>query len=113
MLGLFKGFSQTAPEKNNTQTLAKIKTAFIYNFTKYVFWPHEENISSFKICVLNSPDLAKFLNTLADIKKFRNKTPIEIINCSSVAQIGDCQMLVVDGSKNDNLWSAYSKIRGK
>lgn len=100
-------------KRENTQTIAKIKIAFIYNFTKYVFWPREDNMTSFKICVMNSPELARYLHALANIKKFRDRIPIEILACKSADEIPNCEMLIVDGSSNDNLWSAYSKIRGK
>lgn len=111
---LSKGFAQQAPTKNeNDQTIAKLKTAFIYNFTKYISWPNEDQLSSFKICVLNSPGMADYLEKLAGMKKFRDKTPIEIIRCSSANDIVLCQMLIVDGYGSDNLWSAYSKVRAK
>lgn len=91
----------------------QMKSAFIYNFTKYIYWPHEDQMETFKICVLNCDKLTKYLNKVAELKQFRNRMPIEIIKCRTVNDIKPCQMLVVDGAGKDDLWAAYSKIRGK
>jgi serine phosphatase RsbU (regulator of sigma subunit) len=65
------------------------------------------------ICVMSSEELHNQLNGIANIVKFRKRIPIKVIYCRSVNDIKPCQMLIVDGSRNDNLWSIYSKIRGK
>jgi serine phosphatase RsbU (regulator of sigma subunit) len=107
-------FSQNSNDKKaNAQTISKIKTAFIYNFTKYVFWPREDNIDEFKICVMSSEELAQNLNSLANIKKFRDRIPIKVIFCKTIDEIEPCQMLIIDGNTTQNLWKIYSKIRGK
>ena len=68
----------------------------------------------FVICVMSSEALHNQLNGIGNIAKFRNKIPIKVIYCRSINDIRpNCQMVVVDGSRNDNLWSMYSKIRGK
>lgn len=110
----FSIYSQNNGAKNaSPQTISKIKTAFIYNFTKYITWPDENKIESFKICVMSSEELSKNLTALANIKKFRDRIPIEVIYCKSIEEIADCQMLIINGSENGNLWGTYSKIRGK
>ncbi|MBL7933722.1 MAG: DUF4154 domain-containing protein, partial [Bacteroidia bacterium] len=53
------------------------------------------------------------LKGLQNIAKFRNRIPIRVVYCPTVNDIKPCQMLVVDGSRNDNFWSMYAKIRGK
>ncbi|WP_317896958.1 YfiR/HmsC family protein [Aurantibacillus circumpalustris] len=105
--------SQTKP-KVDLEKSARLKAVYIYKFTNYVIWPNEENMSEFIICVMSSEDLHNQLKGIQNIVKFRNKIPIRVIYCRGINDIRtDCQMLVVDGSRNDNLWSAYSKIRGK
>jgi hypothetical protein len=94
-------------------TRAQLKAAYIYKFTNFVFWPAEDQMRDFVICVMSSQELHNQLNGIANIVKFRSRIPIKVIYCRSVNDIKPCQMLVVDGSRNDNLWSIYSKIRGK
>lgn len=91
----------------------KLKAAYIYKFTNYVFWPNESNMKEFVICVMSSEALAYQLDGIANIAKFRNKIPIRVVNCKTVSDIKPCQMLVVDGTRNDNLVALYSKIQGR
>jgi serine phosphatase RsbU (regulator of sigma subunit) len=95
------------------QKKALLKAAFIYKFTENVFWPMEDQMKEFVICVIGSPSLVKNLNLLPKVAKFRNRLPIRIINARSADEIRDCQILVIDGSKDENFWSIYAKVRGK
>lgn len=104
---LFSGFSQKKIDA------AQLKAVYIYKFTNFVIWPGEDRMKEFVICVMSSEALHNQLNGIGNVAKFRNKIPIKVIYCKSINDIKPCQMLVVDGSKNDNLWSIYSKIRGK
>ena len=95
-------------------TSSQLKALYIYKFTNYVVWPNEDNMKEFVICVMSSEDVHNQLKGIQNVAKFRNKIPIKVIHCRSINDIRtDCQMLVVDGSRNDNLWSVFSKIRGK
>jgi serine phosphatase RsbU (regulator of sigma subunit) len=97
----------------NSAKIADLKTAYFYNFTKNFFWPHEEQLKEFRICVLNSEQLAEQLRTLETKRKFRNRLSFKVDLIRDANNIGNCQMLVVDGSKGDNLWAIYTKIRNK
>ena len=109
----FFAFPQTTP-KVDTKKSAQLKAVYIYKFTNYVTWPNEDKMKEFVICVMSSEALHNQLKGIENIAKFRNKIPINIVYCRSVSDIrANCQMLVIDGSRNDNLWSMYAKIRGK
>lgn len=105
--------SQSTLTATDAQNKARLKTAYIFKFTNYVTWPNEDKMSEFVICVISSEEMSKWLKALTNIAKFRNKIPIKVIYCKTVNDIKSCQMLVIDGAKNDNIWSVYSKIRGK
>lgn len=105
--------SQGGSASDNTETLSTLKTAFIYNFTKFIYWPNEDLMKEFRICVVNSPQLTQQMNELVNIAKFRNRLPIKVIYSNKPADIESCQMLIVDGFSQENLWSLYSRIRGK
>lgn len=109
-------FSSPTHSQSNVDTKksAQLKAVYIYKFTNYVTWPFEERMKEFVICVMSSEALHNQLNGIGNVAKFRNKIPIRVVYCRGVNDIlPNCQMLVVDGSRNDNLWTVYSRIRGK
>ena len=93
--------------------LAKLKTAIIFNFTRNIYWPQEDQMKEFRICVMSSPRLAEQLDELQHKTRFRNRLPIRVVLCQSVNDLENCQMLIVDGASGENLWSLYSRIRYK
>jgi serine phosphatase RsbU (regulator of sigma subunit) len=62
---------------------------------------------------MSSPEMAQQLKELEAIAKFRNRLPIRVKYCTTAEEAGGAHMVVVDGSGPANLWSIYSKIRGK
>lgn len=110
---LFVISSAVAQTKQVDKNKALLKTALIYNFTKYIYWPAEDRMKEFVICVISSEAMREQLSGLETAAKFRKRLPFRVVYCKSVNDIVPCQMLVVDGARNENLWSVYSKIRGK
>jgi len=104
-----KLFSQTAREQRS----ALIKAAATYKFTDRVFWALEDQMTEFVICVWGTKTQVEYLRLVAKKAKFRDRLPIRIVECKSIDDIKDCQMLVIDGKMDINLWAVYSKIRGK
>jgi serine phosphatase RsbU (regulator of sigma subunit) len=104
------------PDKtgDKAQTLARLKTAFIYNFTKYITWPKEDRLSEFRICVMSieAKELSQQLNQLAKLRKFRDRIPIRIIYGKTSKDVKDCQMVVMSGF-NKELVPVFNKIKGK
>jgi serine phosphatase RsbU (regulator of sigma subunit) len=90
-----------------------MKTAFIYKFTEHIFWPNEDLMKEFNICVMSSQQMADQLAGLEGLVKFRKRIPIKVSYCRTPEEAARCQMVVVDGTNSGNLWSTYSKIRGK
>lgn len=102
------------PADDKAKTIARIKTAFIYNFTKYITWPNEERMTEFKICVMSmeAKQLAEELNNLSTLRKFRDKVPIRIVHGKSSEDAQSCQMVVMSGF-NNQLVPVLNKIKGK
>jgi serine phosphatase RsbU (regulator of sigma subunit) len=107
------GYAQHEDPAQNPKRLARLKTAFIYNFTRNVYWPNEDQMKQFSIGVMSSKPLADQLAELEELVKFRNRLPIKVKYCKTVEEAAACNMVVVDGSGPENLWSLYSKIRGR
>jgi serine phosphatase RsbU (regulator of sigma subunit) len=104
---------QAQQSRISPATLAKMKAAFIYKFTQYVQWPNEEQMKQFNICVMSSQEMADQLRELEAVAKFRNRIPMRVNYCSSPDEAAKANMVVVDGAGSANLWSLYSKLRGK
>jgi hypothetical protein len=93
------------------QTVAKIKVAFIYNFTRLIEWPPDYKQGEFVIGVLNgSPALLTELNSLAQ-KKIGNQQ-ITIKNFKSVDEVNKCNILFIPEASNNMLAEALKKIHG-
>lgn len=90
----------------NAQSLAKMQSVYIYNFTKLVAWPDKSG--DFVIGVLGGGDIVGALKALAKAKKAGSQT-IVVKEYGSVGEIGKCNILVV--SKGD-VAAAAGKVGG-
>ncbi len=82
----------------------ELKSAFIYNFTKFIEWPSQENIGNetFKIGIIRNNTMKIVLNEMMRGKKINNRI-IEIIHIKDLSKIPDCQILFIDGVDNNEL----------
>jgi len=85
---LFPAFhSGTAQGDDNIEF--KIKTAYLYNFTKFIVWP-ESAVPTFNLCVIGNTPIKSMLASLEN-KSVADK-PIRIRYFDSVAQVSDCHI---------------------
>lgn len=108
VLPLAMGF-QTTP----TDTNARIKSVFIYNFTRYVEWPADYQTGNFIITMFgtNAAMLAE-LNTMAKTKTV-GAQKIEIRNTTTLDGIGKCNILYVTPDVTTPLSDIIARINGK
>lgn len=91
------------------QSVAKIKVAFIYNFSKLIEWPADYSQGDFVIGVLNaSPTLLSELNTLST--KTSGKQHFVIKNFKSIEEIDKCNILYIPEGSNALLPEAIKKL---
>ena len=102
--------SQSSTTKK-TQSASSIKASFIYSFTKGIKWPNEEQMTVFKIGVLNSDELAKNLSAMVSTNKFKKKIPFQILNFKKKSDITPCQLLVINANDNNDLKFIFNKIK--
>lgn len=100
---------QTTP----TDTNARIKSVFIYNFTRYVEWPADYQTGNFIITMFgsNAAMLAE-LNAMAKTKTV-GAQKIEIRNTTTLDGIGKCNILYVTPDVTTPISDIISKINGK
>lgn len=97
----------------NGDTNARLKSVFIYNFTRYIDWPTDYKSGSFVINMFgnNSAMLAE-LNNMAKTKMVGTQK-IEIRNTTSLDGIGKCNILYVTPDVATPIADIVSKIKGK
>lgn len=94
---LQQGFAQKYTEY-------ELKSAFIYNFTKFIEWPTSSTTKgkTFKIGIIRNNTMKIVLNEMMKGKKINGKI-IEIIYIKDLSKIPDCQILFIDGVDNTEL----------
>lgn len=68
----------------------KIKTAYLYNFTKFITWPKTNN-PTFNICLVGDDLFQNLLDSL-ETKTAQDK-PIRIFRYGHIKQVKDCQII--------------------
>lgn len=86
----------------------KFKAIFIYNFTKYIDWPVNQN-SDFTIAIVGKSPIEQELKNIANKMKVGNKT-IVIKTYSSIFEITNAQIVFLS-DKGVNISDAFIKAR--
>ncbi len=108
-LSLVYGF-QTMPAGD---TNAKLKTVFIYNFTRYIEWPTDYKTGNFEITMFGSNTaMLTELNNMSKTKKVGTQT-IDIHNTTSLDGIGKCNILYISADVTNPLSEIIAKVKGK
>jgi hypothetical protein len=82
--------AQLPQNSADTYLEAKVKAAYLFNFTKFVYWPDRSD-SVVSICVLGAPKIKKILQDLAKTKSF------EVVS-EPGPQYGPCHILYIDST---------------
>lgn len=101
--------SAGTPDQYDTN--AKIKSIYIYNFTKYIEWPDDYKSGNFVIGILGESNVQGSLEAMAATKKAASQ-PFEIKQFSSVDQITSCHMLFIPRKQGAQLSAARKKVSG-
>ncbi len=100
--------SAAAPQQVDTN--AKIKSVFIYNFTKYIEWPKNYRQGNFVVGVLGESPLIKELENMAKTKKVATQD-IELIQFNDTKEISNCHILIIAPEKSEELPGAIKQIK--
>lgn len=106
---LAMGFQNTPAGDPN----ARIKSVFIYNFTRYIEWPADYQKGNFIINMYgNNPAMLAELNVMAKTKTV-GAQKIEIRNTASLEGIGKSNILYVTPDITTPLADIIARIKGK
>jgi hypothetical protein len=109
MLALVFGFQTNTGADTN----ARIKSVFIYNFTRYIEWPADYKSGNFVINMFGSnPSMLTELNNMAKTKTVGTQT-IEVKNTTSLDGVGKPHILYVTADAVTSLPDIIAKLKGK
>ncbi len=95
----------------NTQN--KIKSVFIYNFTKYIDWPKSYKEGNFIVGILGTTPFYKDLTDFLGKKTVGGTQPFQIKNFASVASIENCHILYIPANFTGNLSDVLGQTKGR
>lgn len=92
--------------------LHEIHTMMVFNFTKYVQWPDQDQSGEFVIGVVGNEDVYKTLSTWYSGKTKGHKVYV-IKKFSNASEVSDCAVIYIDKSKSSEFEAINTKVRGK
>lgn len=99
----------TAGLAHASESEARLKTAFLYQFTKYIDWPTSELPESFHIAVIGSTEVMAYLSTLAREKRIKDR-PITVKHIQTPEELGTAQLVFLAGDNANFLESLLARI---
>jgi hypothetical protein len=91
------------------QTKEKVYAVFLVNFGQKIQWPTENPDEEFTIGVLDNPEVASELKTVAKTKSIRNHK-ISVHEFSDAGKVDYCHILFIPTPHSNRLSSVISKL---
>lgn len=91
----------------------KIKTAYIYNFTKFIDWPVDEGKAAsepFRICITGSDPIRTTLGELTN--REAKGRPIKIVRIKDPSALPSCHLLYISRSEEPQLALILQRLQG-
>lgn len=94
-------------------THAKVKTIFIYNFSKYIEWPVAMHEGDFVVGIYGDyPAIYEELSKMARSKKVGSQN-FKIVKYNTISDIKKCHILYIVSDKSKDLPKVITKLKGK
>jgi len=104
--GFFSKSQQSFDDKKRAEA--------IFAISKYVTWPNDKEIDTFKIAVLDSNNSLELeLKKLTETQKLLHNKPIQIIRFSSIEEINNCVTIFANNNNGFDIDKILKKISGK
>ncbi|MDD5628197.1 MAG: YfiR family protein [Elusimicrobia bacterium] len=110
VLAALLGRGAQAAEKISLED--KVRTAFLYNFTKYVRWPDSGAGGDFRISVIGRSGVGAALEELSRSKQVDGRR-IRVAVLDSAQDLGPAHILFIACSERERLREILRKARGK
>ncbi|MGE5110132.1 MAG: YfiR family protein [Acidobacteriaceae bacterium] len=89
-------------------TEAQLKAAFLFNFAKYVTWPHSPE-SHFNICILGPDPFGPALDSIVTGETLAGK-PAQVRRIRGTHEASGCQIVFVSSSDESRLQSILDEL---
>ncbi len=97
-------FSQNKFDNNS-------RAKYIFDIAKQVTWPNENNIDTFKVCVLtNDTSLYNVMKTTAENIKLLHNKPIKIIHANNYEQLKPYNIIFFKNDENFDIDKVQKRI---
>ncbi|MCK5829026.1 MAG: YfiR family protein [Methylococcales bacterium] len=104
---LFLSAQPFAQDKSNEY---KIKAGYLYNFTKFIYWPDNES-ATFNLCIVGDDPFGSIINPIE--KRTVNNKPIRLHRFQTITKKTHCHLIYFSGQaekliKKDNSFPTNS-----
>lgn len=92
----------------------QLKAAFLFNFAKFVEWPHNtfpSPTSPFEICILGDDPFGPAIDDVLRGKAI-GEHPVVVTRCKDLAETHHCQILFVSSSERKRLPEIFGALKG-
>lgn len=98
--GLMLATASLLPAHAEDDLENRVKTAFIYNFAKFIDWPSGNDIEAFHLCLAGQTELGGLIKRTLDGKVIKDRNiRVQSIGWSTDA-LANCHMLYLNGSQS-------------
>lgn len=94
-----------------SQSYGTLQAAYLYNFAKYIKWPHETPVFVIGIMSKDSETVKIFENALAE-KKVIGKD-ILVKKITALSESGECNIVFIPEQEAKNITPLIEEIKGK
>ena len=107
------GYARSESDTARSATACQIKTAFLYNFVKFIEWPQEKGRQQeiIHLCVIGNGNVQQAFFSL-DGRKVKGKT-LKVLSYRTVESPGTCQILYVSEADQGEVVPVLKKIADK
>ena len=106
--------SISAAQTNGSTLESQVKAAYIYNFTKFIYWDTQKNDSSANplcVAVVDGEDIGNLLDGVS--KKQTRGRPFVVKKVrNDKIDIADCQMVFIGKLERQQLPALFKKLEG-
>ena len=104
-----------SPGRTETEQAGEyqVKSAYLYNFAKYIDWPAEGSVNSgtFTICILGKSPFGNALGAIAG-KSVRGKH-VAVTYINRIEDLKECQILYIAASEKGNLSQILATVASR
>ena len=104
--------SQPFGNQDDVTKEQNLKAAFIYNFTKYVFWSDNDTSITFIISIIGESNILLPLENIANNRKVGDRE-ITIKRIEDIDGISQSHILFISGSERDRVTDIIKKVNIK